>query len=379
LNADKLSTLDNFEKELTQLKSSYEAAEKVERLSKDNEDALKASNKVNRLPIANTESTSSGVKSLGQVFVESEAYKNFRTDKRIVTTSLDINMNAIVRGNLKNVFSEGAGYAPFVERSGVVAYSAQRQPVLLDVLPTINTDQSAYKFMLETTFTNNAAPKAESAQGALTTFGESALAFTEETAAIKRIGTFLPITDEQIEDVAGIVGIVDNRLGDMIRLELETQVLAGDGTGANILGLENLSGVQTYTLSSETDMDAIFKGITKVRANAFVQPDYILINPTDWQTITLTKDTLGQYILHAAAIGGPATLWGLPVIMSTAVTAGTCVVINSASFAIVMRRGLDVQMGYVNANFTQGVKTLRADLRAGFVGYRPSAACVVTL
>lgn len=372
--SDELGELEKREAELAEIKGKYDAAKRVEDLSAENDEGLSSLRRVGRLPIATTDETASAVKTIGQMFVESDAYKHYRDGKVEAKSSIDVDSGKF----LKTVFSSGAGFAPFVERSGVVAYSAVRNPSLLDVLPTISTDQNAYKFMLESTFTNNAAEKAESVEGTLTTFGESALAFTETTAAIKMIGTFLPVSEEQLEDVPGIQGLLDNRLGLMLRLRLESEVVAGSGTGANLQGIQNMSGVQAQALSTDTILDAVFKAITKVRANAFCEPSAVLIHPTDWQTITLAKDTVGQYLHHASAIGGPMTLWGVPVIPSTAMTAGTALVLDASQFAIVMRRGVDLQIGTVNANFTQAVKTIRATLRAGVVGYRPSAACKVT-
>ena len=53
-------------------------------------------------------------------------------------------------------------------------------------------------------------------------------------------------------------------------------------------------------------------------------PDGIVMNPTNWKTILLTKDTTGQYYG-----GGPfasphaPTLLGLPVALASAIAAGS--------------------------------------------------------
>jgi hypothetical protein len=49
-------------------------------------------------------------------------------------------------------------------------------------------------------------------------------------------------------------------------------------------------------------MEGIYNQITALRATSFVEPDAIVIHPTDWQTIRLGKDSQNQYYA-----GGPFT------------------------------------------------------------------------
>ena len=45
----------------------------------------------------------------------------------------------------------------------------------------------------------------------------------------------------------------------------EAQILSGDGTGQNLLGIRNRSGVQTHERGEDTVADALFKAIQKVQ------------------------------------------------------------------------------------------------------------------
>ena len=111
--------------------------------------------------------------------------------------------------------------------------SALRDPnSVISLFDQIETDQNAYSYLEETTFTNNAA---EAAEGA--TVGEGALAFTEQSESIRKMGVFLPVTDELLSDVSGIQGYINSRLQTMIKLRLDSQLLAGDGTAPNLEGL----------------------------------------------------------------------------------------------------------------------------------------------
>jgi hypothetical protein len=87
------------------------------------------------------------------------------------------------------------------------------------------TEQDPYAYMEETTFTN--AP-AEVAEGS--SYPEATLAGTERQVDVSKIVVFLPVTDEELEDVEALPATIDNRLTLMLRQRLELQMVVGNGT-----------------------------------------------------------------------------------------------------------------------------------------------------
>jgi len=75
------------------------------------------------------------------------------------------------------------------------------------------------------TFTNSAAEKAEGDAAA-----ESALALTATTDEVEEIGTFVPVSKVQLEDVPMAEAYLTNRLTFMVRQKLDKQILEGSGT-----------------------------------------------------------------------------------------------------------------------------------------------------
>jgi len=51
---------------------------------------------------------------------------------------------------------------------------------------------------------------------------------------------------------------------------------------------------------------------------------------------------------------------------------------SPAMLALYIRRGLEVQVGYVNTDLTDGKQTVRAGIRAALVVYRGAAFSTVT-
>ncbi len=305
-------------------------------------------------------------KTFGELFVESKAYKN-RAQRAVDTIDMSV----------KTLFQTSAGWSPESTRTGRVVYDAQRQaPKVVDIIPIGNTGQNAVVYMEETTFTNNAAEAAEGAS-----YGEAALAYTEQTANVRKIAVFIPTTDEQLEDESRISSLLDNRLRFMIQQRLDLQLLVGDGTAPNLEGINNVTGIQTQALGTDSVQDAIYKAMTLVRTGTGrAEPSAVVMHPNDWQTIRLQTTTDGIYLWGAPSDTGADRIFGVPVIQSTAQTENTALVGDYANFCeLVVRKGVEVQVSDSHDDyFIKGKKAIRAQMRCAFPVYRPAAFCTVT-
>ncbi len=302
------------------------------------------------------------IKSLGQLFVESKAYK-----EKGQAAFLDI--------NLKTEMTRAAGWDPETIREDRVELSAQAPISVIDVIPMLTTIRDTIKYMKETTFTNNAAEAAESA-----TYGEGALALTEQSDEVEKIGVFLPVTDEQLEDVPAVAGYINSRLTYMLRARLDGQILTGDGSTPNLLGTLNLSSLQTQAKSTDPVPDAIYKAMTLVRTTGFAEPSVVFIHPNDWQGVRLLTTADGIYLFGSPMEAGPSMIWGVPVVQTVRVTENTAIVGDYRGFSnLYMKRGVTLKVTDSHAsNFTQGVQVVRGDMRVAMVHYRDTAFCEVT-
>ena len=306
-------------------------------------------------------------KSLGTRFIESDAYKSVKQAEGRPT-------GQVFKAELKTLMERTAGFNPEVTRTGVVIEDAQRPIQLTDIMPTETTTQQAVKYMEETTFTNNAAEKAEGVA-----YPEGALAFTERTVTVEKIAVFLPVTDEQLEDEPRVESLVNNRLGFMLRQRLDGQISGGDGATPNLRGFLNVVNIQTQAKGADPTPDAIRKAITKVRVTGRALPNIVALHPNDWQDIRLLRTVDGIYIWGSPSEAGPERIWGLQVVQADSLTEGTGAVADFANFsAKVMRRDVDVQIGYIGDNFKEGKKSIRADMRLALVWYRPEAIATIT-
>lgn len=309
-------------------------------------------------------------KSLGQMIVEHKGYAEWIAgDKGASIEIPDWGLD-----ELKTLFQTTAGWAPESTRTGLLVEAVTRPIQVLDVIPSGATGQASVVYMEETTRTHAAAEMAEAG-----TYAEATFALTEQSSTVRKIGTSIPVTDEQLEDVPMVQGYLDQRLRFGVRQRLDGQVLTGDGVAPNLRGILNVVGIQTQAKGADPVPDAIFKAMTLVRVTGRAQPNVVIFHPNDWQAVRLLRTADGIYIWGSPSDSGPERIWGLPIVQTDAETENTGLVGDFANFCMIFeRRGIEVKVGLNASDFTTGKQTMRADLRAAFVVFRPAAFATVT-
>jgi HK97 family phage major capsid protein len=403
---------DNISKVRAELKEAFdsatdgkytaEAKEKIKGLNTelaglidaDNLERTKAKNeKAMEQEVYASEEPQAGPSTVGQAFVNSDAYKGYTEDG---VKGVDSTVKFSPAYGEKATLGAGlsASFPPETLRQPGILEKALRDPdAVIGLFDQIETSQNSFAYMEETTFTNAAAEQAEEA-----TTAEAALDFTEQTAPIRKVGVFLPVTEELLADVNGIQGYVNSRLGTMMKLRLDNQLLSGDGTAPNMEGILTKSGISGYNNSNYAGelgkVGQIYQAITDIRQNAFVEPDAIIMHPSDWYDIVTSVTDVATTTSGAAAknplfvvAGGFGTdvtprIWGLPVVASTAISAGTVLVGKfggGEAAHVVMRQGLDLAVSDSHSDFfLKGKLAIRATMRVGLAVYRQSAFCKIT-
>ncbi|MEE8466039.1 MAG: phage major capsid protein [Dehalococcoidia bacterium] len=319
-------------------------------------------------------------KSLGRLFVESASYKAY--SEQSISSPSDIDVKGSHDIDLKAVFRTAAGWEPENIRMPRVELDPQRPIAIVDRIPQIPTSSDAIRYMEETTFdSSNAVETAEStATTATDLIGEANLALTERSVQVEWLPVFLPVTMQQLEDVAGIEEYINSRLTYMLRARLDSQILNGSGVTPNLLGTVNVGGINTQAKGIDPTPDAIYKGLDLCRTVGFANPSDIFMHPTDWQPIRLLRTADGIYILGSPNDPGIERLWGVPLTLSTAVAQNTAVLGDYRVFShLYQKRGITLAATDSHGHyFTRGMLAIRADMRIAMVHYRPEAFCTVT-
>lgn len=300
-----------------------------------------------------------------------------------------VNYKALLTG-ADHTTSAGSLFVP--DFRGMLDPMYQIPLVLRNLVSNGQTMTDTIEYVRMNTPTNNAAPVPEATSSApvdgttVTNVAggvkpESAMSWVKESTTVKTIAHWIPATKRALADAAQIRGLIDNFLRYGLEDALERQMLTGDGTGENFLGLDNVSGVLAETPGTGDDVFTVTRrAISDIQVSGFTQPNAFVMNPADWTDVELQKSTMGVYYA-----GGPfrtiaPSLWGLPVVLSQHIPAGTAWCANWNWATLWDREQASVQITDSHADFfIRNLVAVLAEMRAAFGVLRPQAFCKITL
>lgn len=308
-------------------------------------------------------------KSAGDVFVASDEFKQFAASGFGRNGSARIETKA----SLTNSTAAAAGSVGAALQSTRVAGVVElpRRPMTIRALLASGTmDGQAIEFIREHSQTDGAAMVAE---GAAKPQSDFRLELVSTSARV--IAHHFKVSRQALSDVSQLRSMIDTRLAYGLDLVEENQILNGDGTGQNLLGL-----IPQATAYSSPLAGADTQSIDKVRlmilqaALALLPADGIVMNPADWAWIELLKDSQGRFIIGNPQGNIGASLWGLPVVPSMAMTVDKVLVGAFRTGAQIFDRWQTaIETGYVGTDFTDNMVTVLGEKRLALATYRPGA------
>ena len=259
-------------------------------------------------------------------------------------------------------------------RPGVLA-GATRPLTIEGLFPSIPVATNAFEYVAESGFVNGAAFVAEGAQKP---FGS--VDFELKTGTIKTIAHMARVSKQLLADAAALAAYINQRMVYGVDLAVEDELVTGDGTGQHLSGIlasgnYTAHGQSLTTLGSDATLfDLILAAKTKVE-EAFFRPNVILLNPTNWSKMQMTKNKSGDYYLGHPASVAPKTLWGLPVWTTPAVPVDKFLVGDFTQAATLWtRQGMVVEAFEQDVdNVEKNLVTIRAERRLGFGVERATA------
>lgn len=365
------------------------------------------------LPVKASISTASGMsadpqgKTFGELFTESEGYKDFigrygkngvipNGTKGVQSNPFQLDTKALVTGTSSTsggAFVVNDRYGPLTDLVG------ERELTLRSLVTVGRTTSDTVEYVRVTGKTNNAATVAEATTadpGAISGASpgpytvapasgvkpESGLALETVSATVKTIAHWIPLTKRAAADASQVRTLVDAFLRYGLNEELEDQILSGNGTGENFTGILNTAGISTVG-SAGTDIDAIVDAIRTIRVTGRRRPTGVVMHPNDWYStgFLLAKDTTNAYLLAnpGAGIDQLNTLWGMQVVVSEAMTENTALVGDFRQAVLWEREGIDLLVSDQHADFfTRNLLAVLAEMRAAFGVLDPQGFCTVT-
>ena len=326
-----------------------------------------------------------GAQRAGDAFVASKGYQAIKDSAARPSqwSSGPVEIKATLFEGDHDTPQEGGALVQVDARPGVMPVLFQPLTVA-SLLATAQTTSSRVRTVVETVA--DAGAIGTVAEGAVKP--EATLEFDEVDEPVRKIASFLPVSDELLADAPAIQGYLNSRLSLFVQTEEENQLLNGDGTGTDLDGLLNRippanEGVISAVAGSNA-ADHIYSAIVAVQAS-FLDADGVVINPADWADLRLLKDQNDGYIGGSPFSNGPVqpgeSLFGKQVVVTQSIAEGTALVGAFATGAQIFRRGgLSVEASNSHADFFQkDLVAIRAETRLALCVYRPEAFATASL
>lgn len=314
--------------------------------------------------------TKAGGFDLGRHVVESE---QFRALKGGMSKSASIEIKTAI------INATGASQ-PLVQadRMAGIVHGAERRLTIRDLLATARTSSNAVEFAKENVYTNSAGPTVSGSPEQYENIikPESGITFTLTSVPVVTLAHWIPVSRQVMDDSEALRNYIGGRLLYGLRLKEEDQLLNGTGSNHQLTGLLTNATALTQTSPQTTNsIDLIRMAIAQVEAADFV-PNAIILNPVDWKNINLRKVGTGdvRYVVGDPLGTDAQRLWGIPVVVTNSIAAGTFLVADLNMACMLWDRwDARVEIGYSGDGFVKNTLSVLAEERLALTIFRSTA------
>jgi HK97 family phage major capsid protein len=222
---------------------------------------------------------------------------------------------------------------------------------LLDRLPVIPMTAPSIEFLVHSSSTSG--PPAITAEGALKP--DITLNFTQNTVSAQKLACTYGLSWETQLDFPTLMGYAPAEIFKQL-IDAENAALLNGASG--IVGFQQTSGIQTLAYTTGAYLDTFSQGIENVRTgSALATANLIVVHPGTFGAIRRQKDGQSRYLLNPEPSRPEAdNIWGVEVLQTTAITAGTALLLDTEKFGFVpMRNNLELFSGFTNDDFQRNI------------------------
>lgn len=276
-----------------------------------------------------------------------------------------INLDVKAAGTMSITGNYSGGTVALSQLEAGVTRIVRRNPFLRQL---VNVAGTVSKYITYIEQKNADGGAGMTAEGALKT--QADFDYVEVSKQVKKVTAFIKVSKEMIADLPFMRNEIDTELMEIVELKLDAQILSGDGTGDNLEGiLQNATawsaGGFALSLPTPNEYDVLRVAIAQIQGLEFA-PNFIVLNPEDCAKMELTKTTTGEYTYAMNYVGmdGVVRVKAIPVVENTGISAGTFLVGDFSKSNLRIREDLNIQVGYVNDDFTKNLMTILCEARA---------------
>lgn len=308
-----------------------------------------------------------------------EASENFKLLRRgeVKSARIPIPAKALERKSvITSTITSGTIAAP--DRSRTIVAPSERRVWIRDLLPSVATDSGSTEFVRELVYSNNAGPQWDASspspgrEGAVK--NASSMSLELVNSPVTTIAHHFTVSRQALDDSAALRQHIETRGIYGWNLEVDDELLTGDGTAGALNGLLNQATAFAYGDTNQTALDTIRKAITQLALAEHVASGVVL-NPRDAEALELAKDGEQRYMGVVVYISGKPYVWRIPIAESNAMSAGQFLVGAFDMAATIRdRQEAHVEISLDHADYrTRNLALVLIEGRLGLEIHRPIA------
>ncbi|OWJ76981.1 phage major capsid protein [Haematobacter genomosp. 1] len=303
--------------------------------------------------------------SWGEQFTKADGLKAFSDEAHTRPGRLRVEVKAITNG------SGSAGALGWSTLDPEVPLLGRRRLTIRNLIPTVQVSSNLVEYARQVTRPIGAATVAEGAQKP-----ESSMTFEGVALPTQVIAHWVTASRQVLDDIPYLRSLIDSELRYGLGEVEEGQLLNGNGTSPNLLGIipQATPFSSPIALADMTLIDQVGAAVLQ-NALADFPADGIVMHPSDWMRIRLLKDASGWYLIGDPTGNDVQRLFGLPVVATKAMPAGNFLVGNFQVGATIYDRWAPiVEVSTQHADyFTRNLVAILAEERLAFAVKQPTA------
>jgi len=298
---------------------------------------------------------------------ESDEIQNYIAG-RTKSAGLTLSAKALLPEIRNNTIVTADPTSPPQQLPGVVG-GPEKKLGLRQMFMDIPATGGSFTYQKELVYTNSA----EAQAGDAAEKAESGITFEEKVQSISTYAHWLKISKQVLADAPQTVDFTGRRLIHGLESKIENAIINGDGTSSKLSGLLDTGNFTAHSPAGGSDGLENLRAAKKTLQAADFDCNLFILNPTDAEAIDVIQDTTGQYVYRDPRSADGTIIWGVPVFISTYLTAGQFIALDRMQAATVHMReeALITLSDSDDDNFTKNLATMLCEARLGFAVHHP--------
>lgn len=260
-------------------------------------------------------------------------------------------------------------------------FDPSRAVHIRSLIPLGSTDGNVIRFPKESAYDDGAGVAAGG-----TAVGQSDFDITATSVNVEKLGTFMRITEEMLNDTPQLTAYLSARVPGKVLSAEDNQILNGTGASNQLDGFFTAGNSAAFAagdfanaVEAANEYDVLVAAMNQLNLNNYTAST-ILLNPTDLHKIALLKSSANEYLRQQIYAGIQPTILGIPVTVNTAVTSGKFLVGDlGVASQLWIRENLAVEFSREDStNFRDYFVTVRVQERLAHTVYQPNAVITGT-